>query len=89
MDTASFEAALRRDGYAEILTRDFPADSENPTHTHPFDLRALVLEGEIEIELAGGSRRYGAGEVFELGRDVPHVERIGARGVRFLTGRRQ
>ena len=48
MDRQTFEAGLKRDGY-EILTNTTPGVKVNPEHSHPYDVRAMVLKGAITI----------------------------------------
>ena len=48
MDRQSFEDALKRDGY-EVATSTTPGDKTNPAHSHPFDVRAMVLEGALTL----------------------------------------
>ncbi len=86
MTPAAFEAALLRDGYTAD-TRDYSPDQATPEHTHPFDVRGLVLEGEFTVTAAEGSRTYRAGEVFALEAGRPHTETIGPEGARNLVGR--
>ncbi|MBL8451206.1 MAG: cupin domain-containing protein [Zoogloea sp.] len=57
-------------------------------HTHPFEALALILAGEIRIDMDGESRLYRVGEVFHLAAAQPHSESYGADGVRYLAGRR-
>jgi Cupin domain len=84
-----FEAELRRDGYGDVVTVHFEAGHEPGEHAHPYDVRALILEGEFTIAANGQVRRYRPGEVLELAAGCRHTERTGADGVRFLAGRRK
>jgi len=88
MNTAEFESALKRDGFNEISTVGFRAGHDLPDHSHPYALRALVLEGEIHITVEGKETTYRPGEVFALLPGVHHTERSPA-GVRFLIGRKR
>lgn len=88
MDTAQFEAALRQDGFTEVATKSQPPGHTAPEHAHPFDVRALVLEGEITLTVDGKGTAYRAGEVFTMDSGRRHSEAIGAEGVRILSGRR-
>ena len=88
MDIASFEAEIKREGYAEIQTKTLAAGTAVGDHDHPFDVRALVLEGEIELTVAGARHRYTAGDVFTMAAGCTHAERIGATGVSYIVGRR-
>jgi quercetin dioxygenase-like cupin family protein len=88
MDRATFEAGLRQDGYEGPLDRRMEAGQEVREHTHPFDARLLILEGEFILGRDGGTRRYGPGEAFEVPAGVPHTERFGPEGATYLVGRR-
>jgi quercetin dioxygenase-like cupin family protein len=57
-------------------------------HTHPFEARALILEGEITIVCGKGEQRFGPGDTFHLAANEPHTETYGARGVKYLAGRK-
>lgn len=89
MDSAKFEDALERDGFDEIRTAGFPAGHDLGDHAHPYALRALVLEGEFRIAVAGKETVFRPGEVFALASGVHHAERTGPAGVRFLIGRKR
>ncbi len=58
------------------------------THTHPFEARALILEGEITIVTAQGAQHYGPGDSFHLAANEAHTETYGPRGVKYLAGRK-
>ena len=88
MDERSFEARLRQQGYPEIRTNELPPNKRNAEHSHPFDVLALVLEGDITLTTDGGARTYRAGDEFSMKAGCPHVEDVGAAGVKYLVGRR-
>lgn len=88
MDRASFAAALAADGYEGPLDRRMEPGQEVHEHTHPFDARLLILEGEFILERDGATRSYGPGEMFEVPAGVEHVERFGPQGATYLVGRR-
>jgi len=87
MDAAAFEAELRRDGY-EVLHRELGPGVAVPEHSHPWDVRLLVLEGEITVECEGQRRTCGAGDTFGLEAGLRHSELHGPQGVRLIAGRR-
>ena len=58
MDTLRFEARLLAEGYPEIRTNELPPSRHNPEHTHPFDVLALVLQGDITLTVQGTARTY-------------------------------
>lgn len=88
MDIAGFETALKQEGYAEIQTKTLASGTAVGEHEHPFDVRALVLEGEIELTVAGAVHNYAAGDVFTMAAGCRHAEQIGAAGVSYIVGRR-
>jgi len=88
MDAKAFEAGLTRDGYQGIETKELPRDYRAANHAHDFDVRALVLAGEITLTWNGGSRSFVAGEEFTMDAGCAHAEAVGPDGVRYLVGRR-
>ena len=58
-------------------------------HTHPFEAWALILEGEFIIEVDGVATHFPAGRSFRLPAGVPHKERVGPQGARYLAGRKE
>ena len=88
MDAAAFEKNLHSEGYQQIETKGLPSGTHNDEHGHPFDVKALVLQGEISLTVAGNKRTYRTGEVFTMAAGCKHVEDIGAQGVRYVVGRR-
>ena len=88
MDPQEFEAQLRREGFAEVLTREQPPGYFLGEHAHAFDARALVTRGDITLTVGNAARTYPAGTVFELAAGCVHQERAGADGVTYRVGRR-
>ena len=88
MDRESFAAGLAADGYLGPLDRRMEPGQVAPLHTHPFDARLLVLEGEFLLEQDGTTRRHGPGAVFEVPAGAPHAEACGPAGATYLVGRR-
>lgn len=84
----AFEARLRAQGYDEILTKTLEPDVVIPDHTHPFDVLALVLDGEATIDCGQGPRVYRPGDELAVAAGVVHSERYGPNGYTFLLGRR-
>lgn len=88
MDAQAFEAGLRQDGYDEILTRDAQPGSGLDEHTHDWDVRAMVLNGEFFVQCADGRTVCRPGDTFELAAGVEHSEGAGPEGATLLIGRR-
>jgi hypothetical protein len=84
----AFAAESRALGYGEVLEREWLPNQVVPTHTHPFDARALVSRGEMWLTVAGQTQHLVPGDRFELARDTPHEERYGAEGAAYWVGRR-
>ncbi|MEN0075657.1 MAG: cupin domain-containing protein [Paracraurococcus sp.] len=62
------------DGKISILmTLDAPAGTVIPRHTHPGIESSVVMSGELELEMQGQpTRRYAAGEGFQVPPGLPH-----------------
>lgn len=87
-ERAAFEARLRAEGYDEILTKTIGPDGFVDLHEHPYDVLALVLDGEATIDCGDGPRTYRPGDELVVAAGVRHTERYGPRGYTFLLGRR-
>ncbi len=87
-DLVTFETDLRQQGFVEIQTREMPADLHNARHAHPFEVRALMLGGELSLICDGETRSYLAGDVFTMAAGREHIEQFGPNGARYLVGRR-
>ena len=72
---SEFAAQARAQGFDEVLERPWPPDTVLPTHIHPFDASALVVQGTMWLTEGGHTRKLGPGDRFEIARDVPHDER--------------
>lgn len=88
MTEEQFRQWLASEGIDTVVAVEREPNGRLDTHTHPFEARALVTEGEITIEAEGGTRRYGPGDIFQLGANIPHAEHYGPQGVRYLAGRK-
>ena len=76
-------------GYQEVLERTWGPSAVAPTHTHPFEANALVVQGEMWLTEQGGTeRRLEVGDRFQLRANVSHEERYGPRGAIYWVARR-
>jgi hypothetical protein len=89
MNKDQFLQELSRSGYPEPIEVTQPSGGHLDNHTHPFAVRALVVDGCIEIESQGGLKKYEAGDMFELAYEQPHSETYGPTGVKYLASRKQ
>ena len=85
---SEFEQAARREGYDEIVPRDWPAGAVLETHDHPFAVKAIVVAGEMWLTHDGKTQHLRPGDRFELDEGVPHAERYGAAGATYWAARR-
>lgn len=88
MDTRDFEAGLQRDGYLETKIKSVEPGYLSKPHSHPFDTRLLVLDGEATIVYGDGERTCKAGDVLEINAGVEHFERHGESPFRAFVGLR-
>lgn len=88
----AFEAyvqALRAQGFHEVAERRWPPGEVVPTHTHPFAVEALVVDGEMWLGSGDGPPRHlRAGDRFSLAAGQPHDERYGPDGATYWAARR-
>ena len=83
----TFAAEQRTIGCDEVIERSWKPDTVVETHTHPFSVRALVVQGEMWLTVGDRVQHLRAGERFELDREVPHAERYGAEGATYWVAR--
>jgi quercetin dioxygenase-like cupin family protein len=89
MDRREFEARLAAEQFEQVVTVEREPNGSVELHSHPFEAKALVIEGELSIRTGREERLYRAGDVFHLLADVPHSEVFGPTGVTYLVGRKQ
>ena len=89
MNTEQFQLLLEREGFPESVEVGQAPYGQLGNHEHPFEVRALVIQGSIDITIHGKSRTYQAGDVFELGFKEVHSESYGPEGVKYLASRKQ
>ena len=85
---AVFEAWARAQGFDEVLERSWPPGQIVGTHAHPFEVSALMVQGELWLSCGGDTRHLKAGDRFELAMDMPHEERYGPEGATFWMARK-
>jgi quercetin dioxygenase-like cupin family protein len=85
----AFEAEARAQGFDEIVERKWDPDTVVQPHTHPFSVRALIVQGEMWLSIGNDVRRLGPGDEFTLDREVAHAERYGAEGATYWAARRR
>lgn len=88
MDRNAFADMLTREGFPEPAAKTTPPGTFNDTHSHPFEVCALVLDGELTLSWDDQQHTYRAGDVFRMAAGCPHVESYGAAGATTLVSRR-
>ena len=88
MTPETFREQLLRDGYLDVETKSIAAGFFVDIHSHPYDVRALVLAGEATITCDSVANTYRPGDVLEVERGREHSEKYGPLGYTFLVGRR-
>lgn len=63
MDQNTFESRLRDEGFSQTVIVEREANDRLDLHTHPFEALALILAGEIRIDVDGESRLYRVGVI--------------------------
>ncbi|MCD8504964.1 MAG: cupin [Burkholderiaceae bacterium] len=88
MNADSFHKMVTAEGFSEPVLVEREANGFMDMHTHPFEAKALILDGYIEIGSGSDSRRYESGDVFHLLHEQTHWERYGPKGVLYLAARK-
>ena len=83
-----FTAQALAEGFDEVLERTWAPLTVLDSHTHPFALKALVVQGEMWLRVGQQTQHLLAGDEFALEREVPHAERYGAEGATYWVARR-
>jgi hypothetical protein len=89
MNKDQFLQLLRQDGFPDPVEVHQIPNGHLDEHEHPFEVRALILEGSIEIVIDGMSKSYNIGDVFHLDNKQVHAESYGPHGVKYLASRKQ
>jgi quercetin dioxygenase-like cupin family protein len=83
----AFESDLRREGFEVIHGGQKPNFTED-LHAHGgFDVRIMVLSGEITVSRNGGSETLHAGDHCEIPGDCQHATKVGPEGVAYIVGK--
>jgi hypothetical protein len=85
---AEFESGAKARGYDEVLERRWEPGQVVGTHSHPFDANALVVQGEMWLQVGDDTQHIPTGGTFELARGTPHSERYGSEGTVYWVARR-
>ncbi len=84
----AFQAEALAQGFDEVVERVWAPSEVIHTHTHPFAVRARVVQGEMWLTAGADTRHLVPGDEFTLARDAPHAERYGPAGATYWAARR-
>lgn len=87
-DFETYRADALAKGYDEVLERRWEPSTVTGTHAHPFEVAAVLVQGEMWLEQGPISVYLVPGSEFELKANVPHSERYGPEGALFYAARR-
>lgn len=82
-----FTAVSMNEGFDEVLVREWEPNRVVQTHTHPFDVSALVVRGEFQLTVGDQVTLLKAGDPFRLARNIEHVEHYGPEGATVWVAR--
>lgn len=88
MERDQFIELLRQQGYEQVVTVEREPNGALDLHRHPFEARALILDGELRLYQDGQEQICRRGDQFHLLPNAPHSETYGPQGVRYLVGRK-
>ncbi len=83
-----FKSTWLGQGFDEVIERQWAPGTVLATHTHPFAVEAMVVQGEMWLNCATGMLHLRAGDRFSLDAEVPHDERYGDAGATYWVARR-
>ena len=88
MQRAEFESSLRAQGY-EVIEKTVEPHFVAKPHTHPWDVRILVLEGQMTVTREGRPYVCNAGDTFSMDAGCEHFEACGPVATTYVLGRRE
>jgi len=88
MTQDQFLKLLIADQFPEPTLVEREAGGFLDTHAHPFEVKALVVSGQIDLVVDGVKSAYIAGDIFHLLANEVHTERYGNKGVQYWASRK-
>ncbi len=85
MDEASVIAELKKEGYGKVYAWHATPGENDPAHTHPFDTKLVILEGELEIILGDKKFVLRPGDSIEVPQDQTHAGIAGTQGCTYIV----
>jgi hypothetical protein len=76
-----------KNGYEEVIVREWKPNQVVELHQHEFKVSALVVRGNFTLTIDGVSRELSGGDRFELPKFKEHSEHYGSQGATFWVAR--
>ena len=83
-----FKATSLAAGFDEVLVREWAPSQQVASHSHAFEVSALVVRGDLVLTVGGQEHHLKAGDPFTLARDTLHTEQYGIDGATFWVARK-
>ena len=81
-------AQLQSEGFSNVEAYDeLPGDGEE-AHEHEFDVKFVMVSGDIEMTVAGVKRTLFPGDEIFVSRNTIHSSKAGEKGCRYVAGER-
>ena len=87
MDQQAFKTMLESEGFEVVIVEREP-NIRMDLHSHPFEAKAMIIEGEIRVVVDGKETHCRVGDTFHLNANVMHTETYGPHGVKYIAGRK-
>ena len=87
-DFESFKACWLAKGFNDVLERVIAPNTVLETHSHPFEVEAVVARGTMWLTVGGETKELRSGDHFSLRLEEPHAERYGPQGAAYWVARR-
>ncbi len=88
MSLAEFEADALRDGFDDVVLREWHPGYMMAEHAHDYAVKARVVKGDLWVKCGERLQRCAVGEFFELDAGALHSEGCGPQGASFWAARR-
>ncbi len=88
MNKNQFLELLSKEGFPKPVMVEREANGSLGLHMHPFEAKALIIRGQMEIGIGEIKTSYRVGDVFHLNKNQEHSESYGPDGVCYLAGRK-
>jgi quercetin dioxygenase-like cupin family protein len=75
-------------GFDEVTPRTYAPNESAGTHTHPFSVEALIVEGEMWLTCGDDTKHLRVGDSFAMNMGTPHAEKYGSEGAVYWAARK-